>query len=147
MSTMSTFAHARSHAFTHAWRGVLAGLAGGVAFGILMAASGMLPMVAMLVGSENAVIGAVVHLAISAVIGLGFGLLAGATADHAGMTLAAGLVYGAAWWVLGGLILMPAMLGMPLFPMDTMAMMSLLGHLLYGAVAAATLYGMSRREA
>ncbi|WP_116244616.1 hypothetical protein [Nocardiopsis sp. FIRDI 009] len=143
---MSTIAHARSHALTHAWRGVVAGLAGGVVFGVLMAMSGMLPMVAMLVGSQSALVGAVVHLAISAVVGLVFGLLAGAVADRAGVTVAAGLVYGAAWWVLGALILMPAMLGMPLFPMNATAMMSLMGHLAYGLVAALALYGLSRSE-
>ncbi|WP_435107376.1 hypothetical protein [Nocardiopsis synnemataformans] len=143
---MSTIAHARSHALTHAWRGVVAGVVGGVVFGILMAMTGMLPMVAMLVGGESALVGAVVHLAISAGIGLGFGLLAGAFADRAWPTLAAGLVYGAAWWVLGGLILMPVMLGMPLFPMDATAMMSLMGHLVYGLVAALALHGLSRRE-
>ncbi|WP_160050422.1 hypothetical protein [Nocardiopsis sp. FR4] len=143
---MSTIAHARSHALTHAWRGVVAGLAGGAVFGILMATAGMLPMVAMLVGSQSPAVGAVVHLAISAAIGLGFGVLAGAFADRLLPVLAAGLAYGLAWWVLGGLVLMPAALGMPLFPMDQAAMMSLMGHLVYGLVAALVLYALSRRE-
>ncbi|WP_017596639.1 hypothetical protein [Nocardiopsis potens] len=143
---MSTIAHARSHALTHAWRGVLAGLAGGIVFGVLMAMTGMLPMVGMLIGTDNAVAGGVVHLIISAGIGLVFGLLAGAFADHAWTVLAAGAVYGLAWWVVGGLLAMPAMLGMPVLQMDQTAGMSLIGHLLYGLVAAAALYALSRRE-
>lgn len=45
---------------------------------------------------------------------------------------ALGLVYGAVWWVLGGLVLMPAKIGMPLFMVDEMAWKSLAGHLVYG---------------
>ncbi|MFJ6676063.1 hypothetical protein ACIQMJ_33600 [Actinosynnema sp. NPDC091369] len=37
--------------------GALAGLAGGLVFGLLMAGVGMLPVVGMLIGIENAVVG------------------------------------------------------------------------------------------
>ncbi|WP_304454735.1 hypothetical protein [Nocardiopsis sp. YSL2] len=144
---MSTVAHARSHAMTHAWRGAVAGIVGGVVFGIVMATTGMLSTVAMLVGSNDAVIGGVVHLAISAVFGVVFGLLAGVIGDRMWSVMAAGLVYGLALWVIGGLVLMPAFLGMPLFPMGEMSMWSLFGHALFGLVAGATLYGLSRNEA
>ncbi|NYE48117.1 putative membrane protein YagU involved in acid resistance [Spinactinospora alkalitolerans] len=143
---MSTIAHARSHAVTHAWRGVVAGIAGGIVFGILMAMMGMLTTIAMLVGGGGAVVGGLVHLVISAGIGLVFGLLAGSFADRLWPVLGAGLVYGLAWWVLGGLVLMPAMLGMPMFQLNQAAMMSLVGHAVYGLVAAGALYGLSRRE-
>jgi hypothetical protein len=43
-----------------------------------------------------------------------------------------GLGYGVVWWVLGGLLIMPAWLGMGVFMFNTMAWMSLLGHLIYG---------------
>lgn len=45
-----------------------------------------------------------------------------------------GLGYGALWWVLGPLVIMPAMLGMPLFAIEAMAMVSLMGHLVYGVI-------------
>jgi hypothetical protein len=51
-----------------------------------------------------------------------------------------GALYGLAWWILGGLILMPLFLGMPPFaplqmaPMRLVAMGSLLGHLIYGLI-------------
>jgi hypothetical protein len=48
-----------------------------------------------------------------------------------------GLHWGAIWWILGPLLIMPAMMGMPLFTIDGMSPMSLLGHLIYGAVAGA----------
>ncbi|SRR5688500_16901171 len=57
--------------------GIVGGLVGGVAFGILMQLTGMIPMVAMLVGSDSVPIGWLVHLVISAGIGAGFGVLLG----------------------------------------------------------------------
>lgn len=144
---MATITHARSPALTHAGRGLAAGLGGGVVFGALTATAGMLPMVAVLVGSESAVVGAVVHLAISAAIGLGFGVLAGAVADRVWTVLALGLLYGTVGWVLGALVLMPAFLGMPLFMLGTPALLSLMGHAVYGLVTAAILFGLSRKHA
>jgi uncharacterized membrane protein YagU involved in acid resistance len=129
----------------HAWRGAIAGIVGGVVFGIVMAATGMLSMVAMLVGGDDAVTGGVVHLAISAAFGVVFGLLAGLVGHRMWTVMASGLIYGVALWVIGWLVLMPALLGMPLFPMDQMSMWSLFGHVLYGLVAGATLYGLSRK--
>ncbi|MDA2809591.1 hypothetical protein O4J56_02965 [Nocardiopsis sp. RSe5-2] len=143
---MSTIAFSRSHVIAHAWKGVVAGLAGGIVFGMLMAMTGMLPMIAMMVGSQSAVVGGLVHLVISAGIGLVFGVLAGGFADRLWPVLGAGLVYGLVWWVLGGLALMPAFLGMPVFTIDQTAMMSLMGHAVYGIVAALALWGLSRGE-
>ncbi|MHA6804500.1 RNA-guided endonuclease InsQ/TnpB family protein [Salinifilum ghardaiensis] len=54
-----------------------------------------------------------------------------------------GLAYGVIWWVLDGLLLMPAELGMPVLQMGTSAAQSLLGHLLYGIVTALVLYQAS----
>ncbi|MFI7482090.1 hypothetical protein ACH9EU_06690 [Kocuria sp. M1R5S2] len=50
--------------------GVIGGLAGGLVFGVLMAMTGMLPMVAALVGGESAVLGFGVHLVYGLVLGL-----------------------------------------------------------------------------
>ena len=143
---MSTAAHHHGHllqaSVTRVLQGAAAGLAGGIVFGILMAATGLLPMVAMLVGSSSAGVGIVVHLAISAILGAGFGLVA---PMHSFWPLAgAGLVYGAVWWVLGGLLLMPAGLGMPVLQLGATAMQSLLGHLIYGIVTAAAFYLIRR---
>jgi hypothetical protein len=111
---------------------VVGGLVGGVAFGILMQLTGMIPMVAMLVGSDSAGIGWLVHLVISAGIGTSFGLLLGAWATTMASSTGLGLGYGVVWWVLGGLLIMPAWLGMGMFTFNTMAWMSLIGHLVYG---------------
>jgi hypothetical protein len=57
--------------------GVVGGLIGGLVFGIMMAMMGMIPMIASLVGSQSPLVGWLVHLAISAFIGLTFALLLG----------------------------------------------------------------------
>ena len=112
--------------------GAAGGLAGGVVFGMLMQMMDMLPMVAMLVGSKSVAVGWVVHLAISAFIGATFGLLLGGRATRFGTSAALGVGYGALWWALGPLVIMPARLGMELFVVDAVALQSLMGHLLYG---------------
>lgn len=117
--------------------GAIAGLGGGVVFGMMMAMMGMLPMVAMLAGSQDPVIGFVVHMAISAFIGAVYGLVAGRLAQSALMGVIAGAVNGVIWWVLGALIAMPLMLGMSnmVFQIGDAQWMSLIGHVIYGVVA------------
>jgi hypothetical protein len=117
--------------------GVVGGLVGGIGFGVLMQVMGMIPMVAMLVGSDSVGIGWLVHLVISAGIGASFGLLFGAAATGAARAIGLGAAYGAVWWVLGGLLIMPAWLGMPVFTFTIAAWMSLVGHLIYGVLLGA----------
>lgn len=144
---MASEVQTRSGTMTRAMHGVLAGIAGGVVFGALMAMMGMLPMVAMLVGSTSAVVGALVHLLISTGLGLLFALVVPALST--GMMLVAGAVYGAIWWVLGPLLIMPTVLGMAamVFTVDTTALLSLVGHVIFGLVAAGVLLVLDRRTA
>ncbi|MEX2599943.1 MAG: DUF6789 family protein [Dehalococcoidia bacterium] len=133
-----------------ALRGIAAGLAGGLVFGIMMqmmtapAPDGgrmpMMEMVAMVVESNNLAIGWLYHLFNSAVIGLIFGVVAADRLQSGKMVVGAGAVYGVVWWVLGALILMPMLLGMPIFAplrmeeMIPVAMGSLMGHLIFGVI-------------
>lgn len=120
-------------------RGAIAGLAGGLVFGILMAMMGILPMVGMLIGQPNAAVGFVVHMVISAIIGAIYGLVVTLLRLPKGWATAVigGGLYGAIWWVLGALILMPLFLGMTekILVVGPMQWMSLVGHLVYGAIA------------
>lgn len=116
--------------------GVIGGLAGGLVFGVMMAMTGMLPMVASLIGSDSAVVGFGLHLVNSVVIGLGLTVILGGMLTSYSRGAVIGLLYGALWWVLGPLLIMPLMLGMPLFAINTTALMSLLGHLVYGLILA-----------
>lgn len=117
--------------------GVIGGLAGGVVFGMMMAVMGMLPTIAGLVGSSSAAVGFLVHMVISAAIGAGFAFLPALAQPSFGSGLLWGIVYGAIWWVLGPLVIMPVMMGMGL--QLTMAftgpmLTSLMGHMIYGLV-------------
>lgn len=103
-------------------------------FGALMQMMGMMEMVGKLVGQNSAAIGWPVHLLISALIGAGYGFLLGQVEHTWARGAGLGLVYGALWWVLGALLLMPAQLGMPVFQLSETALMSLMGHLVFGVV-------------
>jgi uncharacterized membrane protein YagU involved in acid resistance len=130
--------------------GAVAGILGGIVFGIMMQMMTaptpegmrmpMMAMVAMVVGSTSIVVGWAYHLFNSAVIGGLFGLLLGRRVGSVGGGLGWGAVWGIVWWVLGGLILMPLLLGMPAFAslqmteMRMVAAGSLIGHVVYGLV-------------
>lgn len=125
--------------------GVLGGLAGGVVFGLMMQALGMMGMIAMLVGSESNAVSWVVHLAISAVFGAVYGAVVAPRISGWGAGLGIGVAYGALLWVIGPLLLMPAKMGMPVFTVDTVALQSLLGHLVFGFVLGAVVVALLRR--
>lgn len=127
--------------------GAVGGLAGGLVFGIMMQMMGMIPMVAMLVGSESVVLGWVVHLVISAVIGAGFTLVLSRFTSRPTTAALAGAGYGMVWWVLGPLLLMPAKLGMPLFVVNATAWQSLMGHVIFGVILGGVAAVLTRRMA
>jgi hypothetical protein len=140
---------------SNAGAGALAGIIAGLIFGVMMQLMTaptpdgrevpMMMMVAQVVKSDSIAVGWLYHLFNSAVIGGIFGwLFGGRAAGHAGPGAGWGLVYGFAWWILGGLILMPVFLGMRAFaplmmpPMRPVAIGSLMGHLIYGLVLGLT---------
>lgn len=121
--------------------GVWGGLVGGVVFGVMMGMMGMLPMVGKLWRrtSESVSFGFFVHLVNSAIIGVLYVLVVPlvSVADLADPRpgIAAGLIYGLVWWVLGPLLIMPTWLGMaPQLSGEGVkkALPSLMGHLVYG---------------
>ncbi len=142
MTTLETSAPNTSTAVT---TGALGGLAGGVVFGMLMAMMDMMPMVAMLVGSDSAGVGWLVHLAISAFLGAGFGVLAQGRVPSLATGIGQGAAYGLLWWVLGALVLMPLRLNMDLFMMNSTTMKSLMGHLIFGMVLGAVVAVRAKR--
>jgi hypothetical protein len=131
-------------------RGALAGLVGGIVFGAMMQIMNaptpeggtvpMMVMVAMVVRSTSIAIGWLYHLFNSAVIGILFAAFLGSRVTSTSSGVAWGAAWGVVWWVLGGLVLMPLLLGMPAFAplmmpgMLPVAIGSLAGHLVYGAL-------------
>ncbi|MFC9911193.1 hypothetical protein [Streptomyces sp. NPDC059862] len=128
----------------HAVWGAAAGLVGGIGMGIWMSVSrpmmdtAMITMVAGLLGSTNAFVGWLVHLAIALFAGVTFGVLLGEFAQRLAPAVVLGLVYGAVWWVLGALWIMPANMGMPVFEWNDVSSSSLGAHLVFGLLAGLT---------
>ena len=130
--------------------GATAGIAGGIVFGIMMqmmnaptpdgGSMPMMQMVAMVLHSKSLAVGWLYHLFNSALLGLVFAMFFGSQIHGYSSGFSFGALWGVIWWVLGALILMPLLLGMPAFaslkmaPMRMMAMGSLVGHLLYGLI-------------
>lgn len=125
------------------WRGAVAGAAGGLVFGAAMLELGdMLETIAGLARSDGTAVGLAVHAVASVVIGVLFAAVTTGRRSGPGELVFWGTAYGAGWWLLGGLTLLPLLRGDPVrwslsavqsgFP-------SLLGHLAYGAVAGAVL--------
>lgn len=114
--------------------GMVGGQAGGVVFGILMQVTGMLSLVAGLVGHESLLVGWAVHMAIAVFVGATYALLFGLAALVPVLAAALGLFYGLVWWLLGGLTLLPLRLGLGLFVFDATAWQGLAGHVGYGLV-------------
>lgn len=135
MEKQSTSAGIQTESLVH---GVVAGLVGGSVFGVQMAVGGMLPMVAQMIGSESVVVGFILHLIISAVIGATYGLIAPRLPGGWLITIGAGIVFGVIWWILGALIIMPLVLGMPamVLVIEDMQLMSLVGHVIFGIITA-----------
>lgn len=128
---------------------IAGGLAGGVVFGLMMqmmtapTPDGRMPVIAMvgqIIGSPTVVAGWAYHLFNSAIIGAIFGWALGSRVHSFGSALGWGAAYGFAWWIVGGLILMPVFLGMSPFaplmmpPMRMVAIGSLVGHLVFGLI-------------
>lgn len=141
-------------------RAIAAGLIAGVVFGAMMhmmsapAPDGsrmpMLSMVGQIVGSPTVAVGWIYHLFNSAVIGGLFGWLLGSRVRGYASGLGWGAAYGFAWWIVGGLILMPVLLGMPAFAplmmseMQPVAMASLMGHLIFGVILGGLFVALAR---
>ena len=129
--------------------GAAASVAGGLLFSLILLATGVLPNVAGMMGSSSVVLGFVVHMGISTLIGMSYGLLFRDEAPDAGSGVAWGLLYGLAWWFIGPLTLMPILLGHP-FVWTAQAAGNLLpfliGHLIYGAATAGVFLLLERRH-
>lgn len=118
----------------HLMAALLGGLAGGIAFGLLMQVTDIMLSVAALVDSSRTTVGWAVHLAISLLFGMIYALAVAGRVRTIGVAAISGVIYGWFWWILGGLIIMPAWLGREdlIFRFTATAWQSLVGHIMYG---------------
>lgn len=136
--------------FMHSLKwGAAAGVSGGLLFSLILLATGTLPEVARMGGGSSAVFGFMVHISISAMLGMTYGLLFRREAPDFGSGITWGLVYGLVWWFIGPMTLLPVLLGGSLTWTTAAAnalFPSLFGHLLYGAATAGAFFLLERRH-
>ena len=100
----------------------------------------MIMMVAHMVRSDDFAVAWILLLLGGALMGALFAVLLGGRAAGLRARLVTGALYGAAWWIVGSLVLMPMVLGMPAFsPLTTAtmragAMLSLVAYLFSGVI-------------
>lgn len=129
--------------------GALAGLAGGLLYLLVLVATGSLGQIAAIVGGTSSALGLVVHLCISIVMGVSYGILFQREAPNLASGIAWGLVYGLIGWFVGPLTLFPIALktgGLWTAAAADAQFPSLVGHLIYGSVAAAAFWLLERRH-
>ena len=123
--------------------GAMAGLCGGIVSAPILFATGIFPR-----AMNGSVRGVAVHLVVSALIGITFGLLFRNEAASLGHGIAWGWLFGLIWWYAGPLTLMPLILtGECDWSTGAVSALlpSMMGHLIYGAVTAATFLILERR--
>jgi uncharacterized membrane protein YagU involved in acid resistance len=128
--------------------GAVAGLIGGLASLPVMIATGVLPKVAGVDSSFVGSRGLVIHILVSALIGMTYGVLFRHETSSSGSSIAWGWLFGLIWWYLGPMTLMPLLLtGVCDWSTDAASALlpSLLGHLIYGAVTALIFFLFDRR--
>lgn len=89
-------------------------MTGGLLFSRVMVATGLLPVVAGLVGGSSPALGFVVHMEISTLIGMSYGTLFRYEAPDFESGIAWSMLCGMVWWLVGNLTLLPVLLGGPL---------------------------------
>jgi uncharacterized membrane protein YagU involved in acid resistance len=119
--------------------GALGGLAGGVVSSPVLIATGVLPKIAGLDTPLSIFRALLLHLLVSALIGMTFGLLFRRESSSIGLGVMWGWLFGAIWWYLGPMTFLPLLLtgetdwrasaASALLP-------SLMGYLIFGATTA-----------
>ncbi len=129
--------------------GAAAGLAGGLLYVLVLVATGSLGEIAAIVGGTSSALGVAVHLCISILLGVSYGLLFQREAPNLASGIAWGLVYGLMGWYVGPLTLLPITLGNSGMWVPAVAeaqFPAMAGHLIYGSVAAAAFWLLERRH-
>ncbi|MGA7918309.1 MAG: hypothetical protein WCA38_01475 [Candidatus Acidiferrales bacterium] len=128
--------------------GAFAGLVGGLVSSPILFATGVLSSVAGLDTHLSGLHGFVVHLLVSVLIGMTYGLLFRHEASSLGLGVMWGWLFGLIWWYVGPMTLLPLLVtgecdwrasaASALLP-------SLIGHLVFGATTALVFLVLERR--
>ena len=123
--------------------GLAAGFVGGVVSSPVMIATNMLPR------AHHALVeGLLLHLLVSALIGMNFGLLFRDEASNIGVGIGWGWLFGLMWWYAGAMTLLPLLSTGEIDwrPRTAASLLpSAVGHLIYGAVTAFVFLAIERQ--
>jgi hypothetical protein len=117
--------------------GALAGLIGGIVASPILFATGVLPRLVNSTDYSATLKILFVHMLISVVLGMLYGVLFRNESSNVGMGIAWGWLFGLIWWYAGPITLEPLILtGQCDWSTDAVSYLlpSLMGHLIYGAV-------------
>jgi hypothetical protein len=129
--------------------GAVAGLAGGIVSSPIMLTTGVVSKLAGLDTSLSIVHGLALHLLISVLVGMTFGILFRHEFSSLGAGVGWGWLFGLIWWYLGPLTLQPLLLTgvCDWRPSAASALLpSLVGHLVFGAVTAFVFLWLEERD-
>jgi hypothetical protein len=128
--------------------GAFAGLIGGLVSSPILLAAGVLSAVAGVDTQLSGLHGFLLHILVSAVIGMAYGLLFRNEASSLGLGVMWGWLFGLIWWYIGPLTLLPLLLtGQCDWRASAAAALlpSLTGHLIFGAITALVFLLLERR--
>jgi hypothetical protein len=126
---------APTNAVSRAGAGVVGGLAGAVVLGVILQVFGLLAPFAGLVGSRSVSVAWTVLLAIGGFAGGLYGVLLGRwVSGQLVSAVGVGLVYGAAWWVLLPLLVLPLRAGGPLLAVGDTGIRVLVAYAVFGVL-------------
>ncbi|MFB1082641.1 hypothetical protein [Jeotgalibacillus sp. JSM ZJ347] len=124
---------------------LVASTVAGIAFGFFMQMMGMMAMIASMAGSESLAVGWTMHMTISWIFGLGYGLMT----RFSNRYLLLGIAHGVLIWLIGPIIVMPLMMGMGTMLGEIFTgtqMMNLLTHLGFSLITAAIFLVLTKRQ-
>jgi hypothetical protein len=127
--------------------GAMAGLIGGLVSMPVMIATGVLPKVGGIDSTLVGFRGVLIHLSVSAAIGMTYGLLFRDETSTPSDAISWGWLFGLIWWYLGPMTLLPLLLtGVCDWSTDAASALlpSLFAHLIYGAVTALVFFLFDR---
>ena len=129
--------------------GALASLVSGFLFSLVLLFTGFLPSAAGLMGGSSLLVGFLLNMLFSILIGMSYGALFLREAPNFGSGILWGLLYGLIWWFAGSLTLLPIITGASISwtAESASALLPLLiGYLIYGAVTAFIFLLLERRH-
>ncbi|MBH0320534.1 hypothetical protein [Bacillus cereus] len=125
--------------------GIIGGIIGGIIFGIIMQMMGKIAMIAGMMGSSSLLSGWIIHMMISIIFGITFGLLTSVIKNRLVLTI----VFGVGIWIVGPLVIMPIMMGMRTNLLNAFApqqLMSLGTHLFFSIIIAIAFKICSKKQ-